>query len=91
VEVHGKTLDVVMAVITILSSVIENQESTDDKLVILQELNHWTTNEAFGMKEQYEKGTDCSGPIRVHDVSPELAKTLEAIFKKKFNGENQND
>lgn len=87
-ELHGKTGNVVMAIITILSSVIKNQDSVNNKLTILQELNHWTAKEAFGLKEQYERDTDCSGPIS-NNVAPEVNEILKGIFRDKFSEDGQ--
>ncbi|QYY86120.1 hypothetical protein [Pediococcus pentosaceus] len=90
-ELHGKTGNVVMAIITILSSVIKNQNSANDKLIILQKLNHWTASEALGLKERYEESTDHKDSVRVTDVSPDLTEIMRDIFAKKFSEGKQND
>ena len=90
-ELHGKTGNVVMAIITILSSVIKNQNSENDKLIILQKLNHWTASEALGLKERYEESTEHKDSVRVTDVSPDLTEIMRDIFAKKFSEGKQND
>lgn len=88
VELVGATRNILTAILTIVSKMIGQQDSVGDKLAILQKLNHWTASEAFRLKEQYERDTDCSGPIS-NNVAPEVNEILKGIFRDKFSEDGQ--